>query len=247
MGAHSTMTSSSSAGDAARSKLVIGFDADDTLWHNEKYYRGAGEKFKRLLSSFQAPVLIEQALAETEVRNIRWYGYGFKSYTLSMLETAAEIAGEKISPDVVRNILQFGRDMLSAEVVLLEHADDTLKRLAQQHDLMLITKGDLLEQQGKIGRSGLAGLFRYTEIVQEKAAATYRLLLDRYGIPASRFVMVGNSLKSDILPALEVGARAVFIPAAHTWAHEHAEAGGKTYFEIEHLGLLPGLIASLDA
>jgi len=231
---------------STESRLVIGFDADDTLWHNEIYYRQAGEKFKRLLSTHQDPAEVERLLAETEVRNIDWYGYGFKSYTLSMIETALAATAGRISGSEIDSILQIGRDMLSADVLLFEHARAALVQLADDHELMLITKGDLLEQDSKLRRSGLAPLFRHTEIVREKSAQTYQVLLDRYGVPTNRFVMVGNSLKSDVLPVVEIGATAVYIPYEHTWAHEYAEAQGRTYHELEHLGQLPALVAGFE-
>jgi putative hydrolase of the HAD superfamily len=240
------MPSSSALPGAGRSDLLIAFDADDTLWHNEIYYRQAGEKLKQLLDRHLHPAQVERVLAETEVRNIRWYGYGFKSFTLSMIETALEVTSGNIAAGDIRSILEFGREMLGADVLLFEHARPALTRLAQIHDLMLITKGDLVEQQSKLRRSGLAPLFKYTEIVPEKSAPAYLALLDRYAISPERFVMVGNSLKSDVLPVLEIGARAVFVPYEHTWAHEHADGGGRDYLEIEHLGLLPDLIAGLE-
>ena len=239
------MTSSAAGSSSSKAKLVIAFDADDTLWHNEIYYQRAGAKLKTLLEDYLTPEGIEQALATTESRNISFYGYGIKSFTLSMVETAISVSGGGISAGAILSVLELGREMLGADVLLFEHATAALTRLAGSHELMLITKGDLLEQGSKIRRSGIAHLFRYTEIVQEKTPQTYRLLLERYGIAAGSFVMVGNSLKSDVLPVLEIGGRAVFVPSEHTWAHEHADGQGHTYFEIEHLGLLPDLISSL--
>jgi putative hydrolase of the HAD superfamily len=225
--------------------LVIAFDADDTLWRNEDYYQHALEKFQTLLSECGDPAQVAQSLAEVEVRNIGWYGYGIKSFTLSMIETAVAVAGENVTPTLMQSILQLGRGMLNADVVLLDQADAVLNELAQDHILMLITKGDLLEQGNKLKRSGLARYFQLVEIVEEKTDASYRNLLEKYGISADRFVMVGNSLKSDVLPVLQIGGMAVFVPYAHTWAHEHAEAGGHTFHQIEHLGQLPGLIGRM--
>ncbi|HEY5982182.1 MAG TPA: HAD family hydrolase [Anaerolineales bacterium] len=228
-------------------RLFIAFDADDTLWHNETHYQRAGGAFKQLLQDFAGPDAIEKALGEIEVRNIGWYGYGIKSYTLSMIEAAVAITGGKVSGAVIDSILQLGRDMLAADVMLFEHAASALTALARDHDLMLITKGDLLEQSEKLKRSGLTPLFKYVEIIQDKTAESYRSLLQRHGIPIDKFIMVGNSLKSDILPVIEIDGRAVFVPYEHTWSHEHVDAPNHGYFEIGHLGLLPELVNRLNA
>ena len=226
--------------------LVIGFDADDTLWHNEIYYRGAAQRFTSLLCQYTDPESIEQTLSEIEIRNVASYGYGFKSYTLSMIEAAIAATDRRASAELIDAILAIGRGMLNGEVLLFEQARETLRRLSDLYPLVLITKGDLLEQSNKVRRSGLAGFFRHIEIVEDKNPQSYRALLDKHGIPASRFLMVGNSLKSDVLPVLEIGGRAIFIPYAHTWAHEHADANGHQYYEIQHLGLLPELVATLE-
>jgi len=229
-----------------KSKIMIAFDADDTLWHNETYYQQAGEKFRRLFEGDQSAGQVGKLLSEIEIRNVSWYGYGIKSYTLSMIEAAIAITGGKVTGEGIQAILDLGREMLSADVHLFEHTSDTLTSLAKDHDLMLITKGDLLEQDNKVQRSGLARFFKYIEIVQDKTPASYKLLLARYHISAGRFVMVGNSLKSDILPVLEIGGRAVYIPYQHTWVHEQVDAPQYVYDEIEHLGQLPAFINSLD-
>lgn len=226
-------------------KMMIAFDADDTLWHNETYYQRAEEKFKQLMKDYQTPARVAEQLAETEIRNVRWYGYGIKSYILSMIEAAIALSGGKVTGDEIQTVLDIGREMLSADVPLFEHTTDTLAALSRDHDLMLITKGDLLEQDNKVQRSGLARFFKYVEIVQDKTPASYQLLLNRYNILASRFVMVGNSLKSDILPVIEIGGRAVYVPYEHTWAHEKVDASQHVYDEIEHLGQLPEFIANL--
>jgi putative hydrolase of the HAD superfamily len=228
---------------------MIALDADDTLWHNETHYLEANTKLKQLLKSYQSPERIAQKLGEMETRNIRHYGYGIKSYTLSMIEAAIELTDGQIHGSEIRKIIELGQEMLSAEVALFEHTEETLANLASHHDLMLITKGDLLEQGSKIDRSGLKKYFRHVEIVQDKTAEDYRRLLERYGISPDQFLMVGNSLKSDILPVIEIGGRAVYIPYQHTWAHENAVEGetpGHRYYEIAHLGQLSELIAELD-
>jgi putative hydrolase of the HAD superfamily len=225
--------------------LVIGFDADDTLWHNEIYYRQAAEKFKALLAPHMDAAQTAKILSEIEIRNVAVYGYGFKSYTLSMIEAAIRVTEGRASADVFNSVLDIGRGMLNGEVLLFEHARETLMVLSAGYPLVLITKGDLMEQSSKVRRSGLAGFFRTIEIVEDKTPASYRALLEKCGIEAGRFVMVGNSLKSDVLPVLEIGARAVFVPYEHTWVHEHADGDGHSYHEIEHLGQLPALVAGL--
>ncbi|MDX1436178.1 MAG: HAD family hydrolase [Anaerolineales bacterium] len=228
---------------------TIGFDADDTLWHNETNYLQATEKLQEWLAGFQSPDQVAKALEETEIRNIPRYGYGIKSFTLSMIETALALSDGKIPGSEVQKILALGKGMLRAEVHLLEHAEESLSALAGGYDLILITKGDLVEQSGKVARSGVAGYFQEIEIVSEKSASTYKRLLDRHGVPPGRFLMVGNSLKSDILPVLETGGRAVYIPYQHTWSHEQIpghKLPDRGYYELEHLGRLPALVAGLE-
>lgn len=239
------MTAFTEAPNGTNANLVIGFDADDTLWHNEIYYSQAAEKFKALLAPYKDTSQTAKILSEIEIRNVAVYGYGFKSYTLSMIEAAIRITEGRASADVFDSVLDIGRGMLSGEVLLFEHAREALTQLSPKHHLVLITKGDLMEQSSKVRRSGLAGLFRTIEIVEDKTPESYRALLDKIGVQANRFLMVGNSLKSDILPVLEIGARAVFVPYEHTWVHEHADGGGHSYYEIENLGQLPELVGGL--
>jgi putative hydrolase of the HAD superfamily len=239
------MTAITDSSNGTNANLIIGFDADDTLWHNEIYYRQAAEKFKALLAGHKEPAQTAKILSEIEIRNVAVYGYGFKSYTLSMIEAAVRITEGRATAEVFDAVLDIGRSMLDGELLLFEGARLTLTQLAERYPLVLITKGDLMEQSTKVRRSGLASLFRSIEIVEDKTPQSYRALLEKGGIEAGRFVMVGNSLKSDILPVLEIGARAVFVPYEHTWVHEHADGGGHSYFEIENLGQLPELVAGL--
>jgi putative hydrolase of the HAD superfamily len=228
---------------------LIAFDADDTLWHNETHYVQATARLKALLSSYQSPEMVEQKLNETEYRNVPRYGFGIKSFTLSMVETAIGISNGSVSGREIKEIIELGQEMLRAPVSLFDHAVETLAELAVNHELVLITKGDLLEQENKVERSGLEGYFCAIEILREKNAASYQKVLDRYGIPAQQFLMVGNSLKSDILPVLEIGALAVHIPYQHTWVYEHppeSKSRLPTYHELENLSQLPELITMLD-
>ena len=227
---------------------LIAFDADDTLWHNEPLYVEAQDKLKVLLSSYADGETVDQRLYQTEMSNLQYYGYGIKSFTLSMIETAVELTKGKIQGAEILQIVGFAKEMLTSEVQLLEHAEETVCGLARSHELMVITKGDLLDQQSKLSRSGIGNYFRHVEVVSQKTQSTYEALLTRYGIEPQRFLMVGNSLKSDILPVLALGGYAVYIPYHTTWAHETVDcqrAGHDGYYELEHLGQLPQLIERL--
>jgi len=228
---------------------VIAFDADDTLWHNETLYTIAQDSFTQLLSRYRAADEIEEELFKTEMRNLRYYGYGIKSFTLSMIETAIEISEGRIQGHEIRQIIGFARDMLNAPLQLLEGVEEVIRTLSEAHRLMIITKGDLFDQGSKLARSGLADYFTHVEVVSDKAEETYRALLARHDIHPGRFLMVGNSVKSDILPVVALGGQAVYIPYHTTWVHEvvanpHPEPQG--YFELEHIGLLPALVERLN-
>jgi putative hydrolase of the HAD superfamily len=229
---------------------AIGFDADDTLWNNETLYTEAKEEFARALSPYSTPDQARRRLDEIELNNLDDYGYGIKSFALSMVEAAVDISGGRVTGEEVEHILGIVRAMLSADVRLFPHAESTLAALAATHRLMLITKGDLFEQARKVRRSGLAPYFWAVEIVGDKSAEAYLALLDKYAITPERFLMVGNSIRSDIAPVLEIGGKAVYVPYAETWSHENegldALAPG-SYYEVEHLGQLPALVAVLDA
>ncbi|MEW6716240.1 MAG: DUF2209 family protein [Chloroflexota bacterium] len=228
---------------------VIAFDADDTLWHNEPLYFQSKERFKTLFSDEYPPDLIEQTLNQIEVGNIEVYGYGIKSFVLSMVETAIQLAGEQVPGSVLQSIVGFAKQMMQAELQLLEHVEETLQELSSTHDLMVITKGDLFEQEKRIARSGLRGYFRYVEVVGEKSEQSYRALLDKYGIAAEKFLMVGNSLRSDILPVLAIGGHAVYVHYPHTWEHENVvdfPVDIDAYIELEHLGQLPEVVEMLE-
>jgi len=228
---------------------IIAFDADDTLWHNERMYAAAEEKFVQLLSKYCERGSISARLFETEMRNMTSLGYGAKAFTLSMIETAIQLSGGKISAAEIGQVMQNGKDILNAEVDLFPHVRETIPLLAAKHPLMLITKGDLLDQESKLSRSGLADCFRHVEIISDKNANSYRRIFERYEINPASFLMVGNSLKSDILPVLELGAHAVHIPFEITWAHEVAEAPSSEhpgYYTLRNLGELPGLLDELS-
>jgi putative hydrolase of the HAD superfamily len=228
---------------------VIAFDADDTLWHNERLYVSAQTQFKQLLAHYHSPEWIDERLYQTEIRNLQHFGYGIKAFALSMIETAVELTEGRVTGGDIQAIIDSAKAMLAADVELLEYVAETIASLADSHALMLITKGDLRDQEIKIARSGLAPHFRHIEIVSDKSRESYERLLLRHGIAPERFLMVGNSLRSDILPVLALGANAVYIPYGLTWLHEAAEpppAEQPGYYEVGHFGLLPGLLEKLE-
>jgi len=225
---------------------VIGIDADDTLWHNEHLYHQAKKKFTQVLAEYCDLEGIKARLDETEVRNIEYYGYGIKSFTLSMVEAATDISKGQVTGDEIGEIIAIAKKMLRAPVELVEGAEDTLNELSADYDLMLITKGDPFEQERKIEHSRIAKYFLYLEVVGEKSEATYRKILGQYKLDPVRFMMVGNSLRSDILPVLKIGGQAVYIPNEYTWFHEnasHEEIGEAKYAQLERFGQLPDYLS----
>jgi len=200
---------------------VVGFDGDDTLWHSERRFHVTQGEFRELLKRHVPEADADRRLAEMELKNLGIYGYGVKSFTLSMLETAIELTEAKIPASDLEVILGWGKRMLMEPTELLDGVEATLKLLGKRYDLLLITKGDLFDQESKLARSGLAGLFLGVEIVSEKDVESYRRILERRGIKPEEFLMVGNSLRSDIVPVLELGARAVHVPYQVTWHHEY--------------------------
>jgi putative hydrolase of the HAD superfamily len=228
---------------------MIGFDADDTLWHNEMHYIKAQSRYRDLLGRYCTPDLIDGELHRTEMRNLDQYGYGIKGYALSMIETAVHLSDGKISGEDVLAIINLARDLREVNVVLLDHAADAIPVLADSYPLMIITKGDPRDQESKIKRSGLVKHFRQVEILSEKGEENYRALLTRHHIRPEHFLMVGNSLRSDIWPVLNIGATAVYVPHRLSWAHEAADpppSDHPGYHSIQHLGLLPPLLELLD-
>ncbi len=228
---------------------VIAFDADDTLWHNETLFAATKDKFKTLLSPYCSPQTIQEQLDHTEIRNLQYFGYGIKGFTLSMIETAIQLTDGHIRGSEIQKLIEFAKAMLITPIRLFEHVEQVLSALKGSYPLMLVTKGDLFDQESKLARSGLSRYFRYVEILSEKDAASYRALLETYRIPPERFLMVGNSLRSDILPVVEIGARAVYIPYDVTWVHENTLPENhslKNYFQCQHIGELPDLLHALE-
>ena len=224
---------------------MIAFDADDTLWYAERYYQAAQKELEVLLQPWEKPEKTGEILYEIEMRNVPVYGYGAKSFILSMIEAAIRISRGQIQASGIEQILALGRSMLAQEVHLRPQVEKVIPALAESFPLMVITKGDLLDQTGKVGRSGLADHFTLVEVVNEKAPAIYREVFKKYRIKPQHLLMVGNSLKSDVLPILELGGSAVHIPAETTWKMERVtrfEPPENGFYELAHMGELPGLI-----
>lgn len=199
---------------------TIGFDADDTLWVNETYFREAEHKFASLLSEFETENTIDQELFKTEIRNLGIYGYGIKGFMLSMIESAIELSNGTVDNQRLLKILEIGKDMIEKPVEVLEGVEEVLKELSPRYRLFLLTKGDLLDQERKLDRSGLSRYFHHIEVLSDKKPANYQHLLDHLEVSVDEFLMVGNSLKSDVLPLIEIGARAIHVPFHTTWVHE---------------------------
>lgn len=228
---------------------TIGLDADDTLWANEAFFAAHFRDYAAILADYHDAETVEQTLYATEMRNLPLYGYGVKSMTLSSLETAMELTSGAISADELRRILELGRELLRHPVEVYPDVPAVLAALALRYQLVLITKGDLHDQQRKINASGLERYFVQTEIVAEKDAATYRALFARLGVAPETVLMVGNSLKSDILPVLEIGGGGVHIPCDFTWEHEKATAptGAEgRFWTLATIRELPDLVRKIE-
>lgn len=228
---------------------LVAFDADDTLWHNERLFLDVQARFLEIVRGHTDSDIIEQRLYETEVANLGHYGYGVKSFTLSMVETAIDLTEGRISGEDVGRILDLGREMLLAPVDVLDGVRDTITRLSESYDLMVLTKGDLLDQETKIARSGLGDLFTHVEVVSRKDRSTYEGVLDTYGLRPAEFVMIGNSLRSDILPVVEMGSHAIFVPYESTWEHEligEDELDPGRFHTVRTIRAVPELLAAIS-
>ena len=217
---------------------VIGFDADDTLWVNETYFREAEEEFGRLLSDYETPNKIDQELFKMEMDNLGLYGYGVKAFVLSMVQSALELSNYSISHKTIEKILNIGKDMLNKPVDLLDGVEEVLKTLSKDYRLILATKGDLLDQERKLEKSGLTDYFHHIEVLSDKKETNYSKLLKHLDVEPSEFLMIGNSLKSDVLPLINLNAHAIHVPFHTTWAHEQVsekETNGKQYTTIGSL------------
>lgn len=199
---------------------TIGFDADDTLWVNETYFRDTEEKFAALLEGYETKNKIDQELFKIEMANLDIYGYGIKGFMLSMIESALDLSNNKVSQETIVEILNLGKKMISHPVELLDGVEEVLSKLVGKYRLIVLTKGDLLDQERKLEKSGLSKYFHHVEVLSDKKESNYKNLLEHLNIDVSEFLMIGNSLKSDILPILNIGAQAVHVPFHTTWAHE---------------------------
>jgi putative hydrolase of the HAD superfamily len=203
---------------------VICFDADDTLWRNEEYYQQAEQRFCQLLSEYCADAEVaQQVLYETEMRNLELFGYGSKSFTLSMIEAALELSHDRLPNALLKKLIQLGKENIAPPMELLPNVVETLTALAPRYRLALATKGDLRDQERKIERSGLAPFFTHISIVSEKNIKSYQKIIKELSILPIEFLMVGNSFKSDIWPVLNLGAHAIYIPSSVLWVHERSE------------------------
>lgn len=225
---------------------TIGFDADDTLWQNEQFFQLTQARFTALLADFADPDHLSERLLAAERRNLGHYGFGIKGFTLSMIETALDVTDGKVPGHVIRALVDAGQEMLSHPIELLPHAKRVISELARSHNILLITKGDLLDQERKLAQSGLGDFFDGIEIVSDKTPAVYLSAFARFG-GVAQGLMVGNSLRSDVLPALEAGAWAIHVPHTLTWSYEHAvpPVDHLKFRTLGDLSQLPNCLADL--
>lgn len=223
---------------------LIAFDADDTLWHEMRKYQVTESMFVDMLSPYCDPKMVVDRLHSSDIENLRYYGFGVKGFVLSMIDTAITLTNGRVTGDEIGRIIKWGRDMLDHPIECFPHVETTLANVAQTHTVMLITKGDLFDQETKIARSGLAKYFDYVEVVSSKDSATYAALLEKYGVAAEDFLMIGNAMRSDILPVVDIGGNAVYIPSVHDWAYEADNSADTARFDtLDHIGQIPAYIA----
>ncbi|HZP21104.1 MAG TPA: HAD family hydrolase [Bauldia sp.] len=231
-----------------RKLTAIAFDADDTLWQNEHFYKLTTERFAALLADHADVSILSDRLLEAEKRNLKVYGYGIKGFTLSMIETAIQVTSGKVPADVIGAILEAGRDMLRHPIETLPHVRETLNALAGGYRLIMITKGDLFDQERKLAESGLGDLFDAVEIVSDKSAETYRRAFARHADGPERGMMVGNSLRSDVVPAIAAGSWGIYVPHELNWVLEESDEPvhhAPRFRQIAHLGELPAIVAEI--
>jgi len=227
----------------------IAFDADDTLWKNEEEYLHGRQVFLQILADYNINQDALERVDEFEVENIQYYGYGVMSFALSMIELAIELTGERIHPRDIRKLLNLAKAMLTAEVEVFDGVRQLLEEISKEYPLMLITKGDLFHQQRKLEESGLAGFFQAVEVVSDKTPEVYREILERHKIDPQRFIMVGNSLRSDVVPVLKLGAWAIYLSDHLTWSHEDdplAEISQDRYREVKEISQVLSAVEALE-
>jgi putative hydrolase of the HAD superfamily len=228
---------------------LIAFDADDTLWKNEPLYRMGRDRFTALMAKYGPLEDLDRLADRMEIDNLKYYGYGAVSFVMSLIESAIQWTHGEVKAADIQGLINLSKEMIEADLPLMEGVETTVARLARVYPLMLITKGDLLHQQMKVERSGLAPYFRHVEVVSEKSADTYAAILSRLEVEPAHFLMVGNSMRSDIMPVLEIGAWAAYIPNDMTWAHEAIEPAQQPqerFFELNSVVDVPDWIARLS-
>ncbi|CAL2074916.1 HAD family hydrolase [Tenacibaculum sp. 190524A02b] len=216
---------------------IIAFDADDTLWVNETYFREAENKFAKLLSNYETENKIHQELLKKEIKNLDLYGYGIKGFVLSMIECALELSNNKLDQAIINEILSIGKDMLQKPIILIDGVIEVLSNLQNKYRLIVATKGDLLDQEKKLEKSGLLKYFHHIEVMSEKKERDYTKLINHLDINPKEFLMIGNSLKSDVLPLLNLGASAIHVPFHTTWEFEKVskDISNLDYYTISHI------------
>ncbi|MBA6152606.1 HAD family hydrolase [Gelidibacter maritimus] len=226
---------------------VIGFDADDTLWVNETYFRDAELAFAKLMAPYETANKIDQELFKRQIENLPLYGYGIKGFILSMVEIALELSNNSVSNQTIEAILNIGKDMLNKPVHLLNGVEEVLATLSLDYRLIVVTKGDLLDQERKLEKSGLMDYFHHIEVVSDKQEANYSKLLNHLDVKPSEFLMIGNSLKSDVLPLINIKARAIHIPFHTTWVHEQVETNKQDNKKFKTVSSLLDILPILNS
>ncbi|WP_343330244.1 HAD family hydrolase [Polaribacter staleyi] len=221
---------------------VIAFDADDTLWVNETYFRDAEHQFAKLLAKYETENKIDQELFKKEIKNLKLYGYGVKGFVLSMVECALELSNYQVKQKTIAAILEIGKEMIEKPIELLDGVEEVLQSLQDKYKLIVATKGDLLDQERKLEKSNLLKYFHHIEVMSDKKKKDYKKLINHLDVSPSEFLMIGNSLKSDVLPLIELGASAIHVPFHTTWMHEEVSDEEKLEVDYKTVANIKGII-----
>ena len=224
---------------------VIAFDADDTLWVNETYFRDAEHQFAKLLAKYETENKIDQELFKAEIRNLTYYGYGIKGFILSMIECALDLSNYNVNQKTIEAILNIGKEMLDQPIELLDGVEEVLESLQGKYKLIVATKGDLLDQERKLEKSNLLKYFHHVEVMSDKKEKDYKRLLTHLDIDPSEFLMIGNSLKSDVLPLIALGASAIHVPFHTTWVHEEVSDEEKSETDYKTISKIKDIVTFL--